>query len=139
MNRAQKIATYNLIMMISGSAVVLLTSLMELPDLVCVIEIVIVFTLVFTSPLLFKKKQGRVSFDERDAIINQRAMLVAFSAAFGCLGGQYIMPLIKVGLEGSVRVYELVAMYIGALICFVISKSLMVLIQYGWGGKHAKE
>jgi hypothetical protein len=138
MNRAQKIAIYNLIMIISGMAVVLLTSFMKLPDLVYVIEIVIVFALVFTSPVFFKKKQGRVSFDERDAIINQRAMLVASCAAFGCLGGQCIVPIIEVGLDGSIRVYAVLGIYLGTLITFVVSKSLTVLFQYGWGPKGEK-
>lgn len=138
MNRAQKIAWFNLIMMISGSVVVLLSLSMELPDLVYVIEIVVVFTLVFTSPFFFKKKQGRVSFDERDAIINQRATLVASCAALGCLGGQYIVPLIKVGWEGSVRMYEVIAIYTSGLICFIVAKSLTILIQYSRGGKGEK-
>lgn len=73
MNRAQKIAWFNLIMMLLGSVMVFLTGFMELPALVAVMELVVVFTLVFISPVFFRKKPGRVSFDERDAIINQRA------------------------------------------------------------------
>ena len=138
MNRAQKIAWFNLIMMLLGSAMVFLSGFMvflsgfmELPVLVGVMELVVIFTLVFISPVFFRKKPGRVSFDERDAIINQRAMLVGSCAAFGCIGGQILVKLMGIGLEGSVRMYEVIAIYIGGLICLVVAKSLAILIQYG--------
>ena len=138
MNKTQKISWFNLIMMLLGSAMVFLTAFMELPHLVAVVELVVVFTLVFISPVFFRKKPGRVSFDERDAIINQRAMLVGSCAAFGCIGGQILVKLMGIGLEGSVRIYEVIALYIGGLICLVVAKSVAILVQYGWAGKGEK-
>ncbi len=139
MNRAQKIAIYNLLITFSGSALVLLTSIMKLPDLVCAIEMAIIFALVCISPLVFRKKPGQVSFDERDAIIYQRAMLIAAFGTFGCVGGQFVVPIIKSGLDGSIPVGTVLTIYIGALLAFVIMKSLVVLIMYAWGGKGEKE
>ena len=97
MNRAQKIAWFNLIVMPLGLATVLLTVFMQLPDLVAAIELVVVCVLVFTSPAFFRRKPGRVSFDERDAIINQRATLIGSCAAFGCIGGQILVTLMRIG------------------------------------------
>lgn len=139
MNRWQKIAWFNLIVMPLGCATVLLSGFMELPELVGVMELVVVFTLVFISPVFFRKKPGRVSFDERDAIINQRAMLIGSCAAFGCIGGQILVKLMGIGWEGSVRLYEVVAIYIGGLICLIVAKSLAILIQYSRGGKDGEK
>lgn len=135
MNRAQKIAWFNLIVIPLGSAMVLLTVFMEFPDLVSAIGLVVVFVLVFTSPAFFRRKPGQISFDERDAIINQRAMLIGSCAAFGCIGGQILVKLMGIGLEGFVRIYEVIAIYISGLICLIVAKSLAILIQYGWSGK----
>jgi hypothetical protein len=131
MNRAQKIAWFNLIVIPLGSAMVLLTVFIELPDLVSAIGLVVVLVLVFTSPVFFRRKPGRISFDERDAIIYQRAMLIGLSAAFGCIGGQILVKLMGIGLEGSARLYEVIGIYISGLICFIVAKSLTILIQYG--------
>ena len=55
MNRYQKIAWFNLIMMLLGSAMVFLSGFMELPALVGVMELVVIFTLVFISPVFSGK------------------------------------------------------------------------------------
>lgn len=134
MNRAQKIAWFNLIMMLLGTAMVFLSGFMDLPHLVGAIELVVVFVLVFTSPVFFRKKPGRVSFDERDAIINQRATLIGSCAAFGAIGGQILVKLMGVGLEGSIRMYEVILIYISCLICLIVARSVAILVQYGWRG-----
>jgi len=139
MNRAQKMAWFNLIVILLGFATVLLSGFMQLPHLVGAIEVVVVFVLVFTSPVFFRKKPGRVSFDERDAVINQRAMLIGLSAAFGSIGGQIAVKLMGIGLEGSVRMYEVIALYISGLICFIVAKSVVILIQYGWGSRDGEK
>ena len=45
------------------------------------------------------------------------------------------MKLMGIGLEGSVRMYEVIALYISGLICLIVAKSLAILVQYGWGSR----
>lgn len=141
MNRMQKIAWFNLVIVVISGAVVIFA---DSADLRKEREIVLIalfggFVITVLLPLFFRKKLGKVSFDERDARILKWAWLVALGASYGSLGGMCIAKWFEVGLEGSISVHELLVMYLAVLIGFVAAKSVMVLIYYGWGGSGGGE
>lgn len=134
MNRAQKVAWFNLTVMIAGLVLVVVLAAIGVVKLAAVITLGI-GGLVGLSPVLFRQRQGRVSFDERDQLINTRATLIASAATCGYFTAMCMMPLVTVGPNGSVPVSGLIGIVVGALICFVVSKSVATLLTYGWGGK----
>lgn len=139
MNRAQKIAWFNLIVVTVSLIGLVAACLIGISrDLFYVLWFLGALGPIGLSPILFRKKRGRVSFDERDALIRVKAWLIGLSASYGSLGGVCIAKCFEVGLKGSVPAYGLLAIWIGGLFCFVVAKSLMTLFLYG-GGKGGKE
>jgi hypothetical protein len=137
MNRAQKIAWFNLIVVEAGAAAVVILAAIGVVKL-AVAGLIVMGGLVGMSPLLFWKRRGHVEFDERDQLICARTTLVATSATCGYFLAMCIMPLFTMGPKGCVPVGGLVGIAIGGVICFVAAKSLNTLLQYGWGGKGEK-
>ncbi len=137
MNRAQKIAWFNLFVVVVGSAVVVALAVIEVVKLAAA-ALIVMGGVVGMSPLLFWKRRGRVEFDERDQLIRVGTTLVATSATCGYFPAMCVMPLFTMGPKGCVPVSGLVGMAIGGVICLVTAKSLNTLFQYWWGGKGGK-
>lgn len=131
MNRAQKIAWFNLTVMMAGVVLVMVMAAIKVIELAIVILLGI-GGLVGISPLLFWKK-GKLNFDERDQLISERGTLMASVITCSYFAVMCIMPLITVGPKGLVPVYELIGIVVGALICFVTSKSVITLLIYRRG------
>jgi hypothetical protein len=137
MNRAQKIAWFNLIVVLAGSAAVVVLAVIEVVKLVLA-AFIVMGGLVGMSPLLFWKRRGRVEFDERDQLIRVGTTLAATGATCGYFLAMCIMPLFTMGPKGCVPVGGLVGMAIGGVICLVTAKSLNTLFWYWRGGKGDK-
>jgi hypothetical protein len=129
MNRAQKIAWFNLTVMVAGVVLVMVMATIKVIEFAIVILLVI-GGLVGISPVLFWKK-GKFNFDERDERISERGILMASVITCSYFTVMCLMPLVTVGLKGSVPVNELIGIPIGAFICFVTSKSVITLLAYG--------
>jgi hypothetical protein len=136
MNRAQKIAWFNLTVMVAGVALVMVMAAIKVIELAIVILLGI-GGLVGISPVLFWKK-GKINFDERDELISERGILMASVITCSYFAVTCLMPLITVGPKGSVPVNELIGIVIGAFICFVTSKSVITLLAYGRGNKNVQ-
>ena len=137
MNRAQKIAWFNLTVMVAGAVLVMVMAAIKVIELAIVILLGIGGLVGFSS-VLFWKKRGKVNFDERDQLIYARGMLMASIITCSYFAVMCIMPLITVGPKGSVPVNELIGIPIGAFICFVTSKSIITLLAYGRGNKNVQ-
>lgn len=138
MNRAQKIAAFNLIVMLLALAIVLLSGFMKLPHLVGAIELIFVSGLIFASPLLFRRKLGRVSFDERDAIINKRATTTAYTVFWIAFIFICLIPMLALGPRKSIPVSVLpFILFCGAIIVRIVW-SVTIIVQYGRGNKNAE-
>ena len=134
MNRAQKIAVFNLAVMMAGAGLVIVLAVVEAVKLIF-IALLGVIALVGISPLIFRGEKGHIDFDERDVLIRLRALFFASFLSFCWLIGQCLWQVFEVGLEGSVPVGRLLGMLCGALFTFVITKSLWTLIEYRHGKK----
>ncbi len=88
-----------------------------------------------------QKKQSprEVDKDERDSLIEKRAVLVAFVSVWILLFAATIIPRFFVGLDGSIPVWSLAFINVGILIIVWLVYSLAVLVQYGRGGKDGRE
>jgi uncharacterized Tic20 family protein len=89
-------------------------------------------------PIIFlRKKQSprEVDKDERDSLIEKRAVIAAFVSIWILLFAATIIPRFIVGLDGSIPVWSLAFINVGILLIVLFVYSVAVLVQYGRGGK----
>jgi len=91
--------------------------------------------LVVFSPLFFRKKKGRVNFDERDLVIDRRATRTAFGAAYFFFIIACITIWETAGLDALIPAYWLSRIMLGGLIMAVVVHPLTTVVCYGRGGK----
>ena len=139
MNKAQKGAWFGLIM-----SPVLLAFLLVLIGtyqrfFVRFFSLVILSLMgIFIIFLGAKHSQAEVDFDERDKFISRRALLVSYSFLCGLLVAVSVISSLIFGHEGSVRVCFLPLIVYGLFLTFILTYSVVILVQYGRGGKKIK-
>lgn len=140
MNRMQKIAWYNLIVIVaaltaSGVTVGLLAIFFGMPIALAGLGFLGITGFLGLSPVLFRKKQGEVDFDERDLLINRKATVVAYSIFWLFFSAACMIPWFLVGPNKSIPSNSLPALLVAGGITLVLSQSLAILILYGKGEK----
>lgn len=145
MNRAQKIARFNLIviltaLVLSTIAVSTLYLIVGLPMRRAVggFGFIGICGLMGLSPLLYKKEGGKVSFDERDLMIMRNASLGAYSIFWFLFVLAAMIPFFVLGPKGMVSVKYLAAMMFGGMIIVALVQSVITLGAYGWREKGEK-
>ncbi|MHC4546599.1 MAG: hypothetical protein ACYSYL_19140 [Planctomycetota bacterium] len=144
MNRWQKIAWFNLIVIVAGSVISVVAAgtlppeerLMP-PNRVTVV-IIISFILVGMSKTIFRKADKGVDFDERDRQIHRRAKLFGWiGLGFGMVATIFVC-YIAVGPMGSFPPLALPVIPLVGVAIYMIVGSVAALILYGRGGKGEK-
>ena len=84
MNKAQKIAWFNIIVLgttasLTGVSILVVWLIAGMPRALGGLGFLGLCGVMGLSPLIFRRKEGEVSFDERDQLINYRAVLFAYS------------------------------------------------------------
>lgn len=82
------------------------------------------------SPFIRKDKE-KVIFDERDALVKEKAALIGFTAAFLFTGLACMIPFFILGPKASIFVVWLPQIWMGTFITQFFFYSLAILIQYG--------
>lgn len=138
MNRAQIIAQFNLIVImtalgLSALAVAISHFALNLPMRRAVggLGFLGIGGLTGLSPILFKKKSG-VDFDERDLLIQRKALIGAYSIFWLLFVLAAMIPFFVLGADGKVSVKYLAAMVFGGMFVVTIVQSIATLGQYGW-------
>jgi len=90
------------------------------------------------AALIFKKDTGKGAFDERDAVIKERAGLAGYTASFLFVGLACMIPFFILGPKATISVSWLPRIFNGAVISHFFVHSIAVLIQYGWEAKKSK-
>jgi len=141
MNRTQKIARFNLVvilisLILSLTAIFILYFAVGLPLQRALVGFGIgfigIFGLTAFSPLLYKKESGKVSFDERDLLIQRRASLRAYTIFWFLFVLAAIVPFFILGPKGTISVKYLPAMVFGGMITVLLIQSIVTLEEYGW-------
>ncbi len=140
MNRAQKIAWYNLVVIaasltISGATIGILAILYGMPKALGGLGFLGIAGLLGLSPILFRKKRGQVSFDERDELIQKRAMLIAYTTFWISFVSACMIPWWILETGSSIPVVVLPVMVAGGFIIVQLVQSVTILVQYGWRNK----
>jgi len=149
MNRAQKIAWFNLVVIFIGlvlciiavSVLALVAFVAELPLRAALGGLGFIGIIGFTglSPFLFRKAKGQVEFDERDQFYNMRAWFLGFCASYllfviVCMTTWFIH-----GPKGTISANVLPLTVMGGFLALMLVHSLAILGQYGWREKGEKE
>jgi len=140
MNKTQKIAWYNLIVIvasltISGAAIGILAILHGMPRALGGLGFLGICGLIGLSPILFWKKRGEVGFDERDQLIYKRATLVAYSVFWVFFTAACMIPWWILETGARIRVVLLPLMLAAGFIIVQLIQSVAILAQYGQGIK----
>jgi len=145
MNRAQKMAWFNLIVVaitigVTAAVVISLTLSYGMPSALVGLGFggIVVFSLI--SPLIFREKKlpRQVSFDERDEQIQRRARAASDSASLALFLAVCIGVWFVAGSNGSVPAMALPFMVCWAFVTGKLTESVAVLVQYGWRDKGEK-
>lgn len=145
MNRAQKIARFNLIVILTA----LILSALAVSVFYFVVDLSIrralgglgflgIAGLIGLSPILFGKRRNRISFDERDQRIHIRATVVAYSVFWLVFAAACMIPWWVLETGATIPVVVLPAMLAGGFVIVQLTQSVATLVQYGWGGKGEK-
>ena len=86
-----------------------------------------------------RKRQKKVSFDERDQLIHKRAVMAAYVALWLYFVAVCVVAWCIVGPYGSISVNVLPLTILGGLIIFTLAQGLASLIQYGREGKDVEK
>ncbi len=139
MNRAQKTARFNLIVLLaalglSALAVGVSYFAIGLPMRRAIggFGFLGIWGLLGLSPILFRKQPGEVDFDERDLLIQRKALVGAYSIFWFLFVLAAMIPFFVLGADGTVSVKYLAAMVFGGAAVVTIVQSIATLEMYGW-------
>ena len=146
MNRTQKVAWFNLAMVLLGIAIgvwviVEVVFLRRLPEGFAVAWPLIVFWLLVVIAVISlgrKQSPAEVDADERDNVIKSKAVLASFVSVWVLLAVSSVIPRFVVGGEGSIPVFLLAFINVGILLVAMLVYCVAVLVQYGRRGKGEK-
>ena len=141
MNRYQKLAWFNLIVIISTIIITTTGIMVELKIKGYSDNFLWFFVtpllLLKLKPFLFKKPQGRdkVVLDERDFDITKKALAIAYKIFWYVLISLCFLLFLIIGPRNSVPVITLPLIAIGSALFIQVVCSASILVQYGRGGK----
>jgi hypothetical protein len=90
------------------------------------------------APLIFKKDPGKVTCDERDRLINNRAAASGFLAAFLITGIICMLPFFVLGPKATISITWLPMIFMTAGLASFLVHSIAILSQYGRESKGEK-
>jgi len=92
--------------------------------------------LIVLGPLIFfRKKKGRVDYDERDLIIDRQSAVASFAAYFGFTLVVFLAMWLTLGIEKLIPVHRLGNIIFGGFVFAVIAGAVTTLVCYGRGVK----
>jgi hypothetical protein len=99
--------------------------------------VVFCFFGVMLAPLFFRKKKGRVDFDERDLMIDNRASRIALGASYSFFMLACMAIWVSVGIDTPIPAYWLGRIILGGWLTTALVHALTTTICYAWeGGRH---
>ena len=139
MNRLQKIALFNIIVIFTAFALSLITfSLLyyvfNLPFMRAILGFGFLGILGLRRywPIFINKEPDSVTYDERDSSIHKKASLGAYSIFWFYCSIVSIVPLLIVGIHGKISVWYFPIFLFCGRILINLTQSILLLIEYGW-------
>ena len=136
MNREQKLALWFLVSTVIGLAATAITVCLlylkfGMPKAMAGLGMISTAWLGGFAWFFVRKDKGKVTFDERDAMIKKSANQVGFIAAFvfACLA--CMTPMVVLGSGASIKVGLLPMIWFGAMLTQAFFYSIAILVGYG--------
>ena len=142
MNKIQKSAWFNLIAFLFdiGILIYLFVTIFVMKrrpgtvDLICVTAAVIILLVVMITSFRRKQSPKEPDSDERDKLIQLKAVLAAF-VSVGILLVAALIPRFIIGLAGKIEVWVLAFINVVVFLIAMLVYCVAVLIQYGRANK----
>jgi len=84
------------------------------------------------SPVLFRKDKNKVQFDERDAAIFRKANSAAYGIFWVLFVAAAMIPWFIIGPNGTITINYLPWMVFGGMFVVMLMQSIITLNEYGW-------
>jgi hypothetical protein len=143
MNREQKVALSGVVTTLvaavaSTITIIILYRRVGMPDALKGLAFMGFSGIGCLSMFIFKKEKGKVTFDERDKLIQKRAGLAGFALSylFVCLA--CMIPFCVMGGRALIQVRWLPQILAGTCITNFFFYSLTIFFEYGLGNKGEK-
>lgn len=142
MNRAQKIAVFNLVVfgtasLLAAVAMVILYHLYGWPKAADGLGFLGIGGITGFSRLIFKKDAGAVIFDERDKLIHRTAALAGFVCSNVWFSIALVAPVVIYGSTARIEArWPLLFFIIGAILITETVRSITLLVLYGRSDKN---
>ena len=99
-----------------------------------------VLTLTVLGPLvILRKRKGRIDCDERDLMIDRRAMVIAFGSTYVFFIGVCFTTWIAAGFDKPIPAYWLIRIVLGGWVTSVVAHALTTIVCYGRGGEDGEK
>ena len=144
MNRWQKIAWFNLFviagcMMLAAGMTIRYAFQYGFPSAFGGTGFLGFACLIALGPLLFRKKKGQIAFDERDLLIERKAVRCGttvsyFYFVFVCVG-----TWLCVGFDSKISAGVLPMLVVGGFLVVNVVQSIVTLVEYCKGGTGGQE
>lgn len=143
MNREQKVAMSVVVttlaaMVASTVAIIILYRKIGMPEALKGLAFMGLSGIGCLSVFIFKKENGKVTFDERDRLIQKRAGLAGFALSYLFVGLACMIPFCVMGGKALISVRWLPQIFLGACITHFFFYSITILCEYGLGSKGEK-
>ena len=142
MNRMQKIAWFNLIVLsialvLSVIAFGIAYFIFGLPANRAAGGFGLIGIMGFSglSPVLFRKAKSKVQFDERDTAIQRKAVGSAYAMFWVLFVAAAMIPWFIIGPNGTITTNYLPWMVFGGMFVVMLLHSIVTLNEYGWRTK----
>ncbi len=87
------------------------------------------------SPVLFRKDKSKVQFDERDTAIQRKAVGFAYAIFWVLFVAAAMIPWFIIGPNGTITTNYLPWMVFGGMFVVMLLQSIVTLNEYGWRAK----
>lgn len=144
MNRQQKIAWFNLVV-IAGCVALAVSMTVRFafqhgfPSAFGGMGFLGFACLIALGPVLFRKKRGQVAFDERDVMIERRAIRYGTTVAYFYFVIVCIVTWLVVGFDSKVSSGVLPMLVVGGFLVVNIVQAIVTLVEYRRGGTSGQD
>ncbi|MHC4500972.1 MAG: hypothetical protein ACYS9T_04415 [Planctomycetota bacterium] len=141
MHREQKVALSGVIttlaaVVASTVAIIILYRKIGMPEALKGLAFMGLSGIGCLSVFIFKKENGKVTFDERDKLIQKRAGLAGFALAYLFVGLACMIPFCVMGGKALISVRWLPQIFLGSCITHFFFYSITIFCEYGLGRKN---
>ena len=90
---------------------------------------------VLAPPIILRKKKRPIDFDERDLMIDRRAMRITFAITYAFFIVACMTTWVVVGFDSLIPAYWLTRIVLGGGVTSIVAHALTTLVCYHLGGK----